>query len=104
MPDNGAMDVDDMEQDAAIGVLDAARTFDRSRGTRPSFDRQQYSVGLGGPLVKGRVWWFGAAEYRNQDARLLSESLAPYLAAACSAAVAERFPVNRYAVSGGVIT
>ena len=33
MPDNGAMDVDDMEQDAAIGVLDAARTFDRSRGT-----------------------------------------------------------------------
>lgn len=39
----------------------------------------------------------------NQDARLLSESLAPYLAAACSAAVAERFPVNRYAVSGGEI-
>src|SRR6185436_4678641 len=37
-------------------------------GGKPSFDRQQYSVGLGGPLVKGRVWWFGAAEYRNQDA------------------------------------
>ena len=33
MPSNGAMDVDDMEQDAALGVLDAARTFDRSRGT-----------------------------------------------------------------------
>jgi RNA polymerase sigma factor FliA len=33
LPDNGAMDADDMEQDAAIGVLDAARTFDRSRGT-----------------------------------------------------------------------
>jgi RNA polymerase sigma factor FliA len=33
MPGNGAMDVDDMEQDAALGLLDAARTFDRSRGT-----------------------------------------------------------------------
>jgi RNA polymerase sigma factor for flagellar operon FliA len=33
MPSNGAMDMDDMEQDAALGVLDAARTFDRSRGT-----------------------------------------------------------------------
>ena len=32
IPSNGAMDVDDMEQDAALGVLDAARTFDRSRG------------------------------------------------------------------------
>ena len=33
LPSNGAMDLDDMEQDAAVGVLDAARTFDRSRGT-----------------------------------------------------------------------
>jgi RNA polymerase sigma factor FliA len=33
LPSNGAMDFDDMEQDAALGVLDAARTFDRSRGT-----------------------------------------------------------------------
>ena len=33
LPSNGAMDLDDMEQDAALGVLDAARTFDRSRGT-----------------------------------------------------------------------
>lgn len=33
IPSNGAMDLDDMEQDAALGVLDAARTFDRSRGT-----------------------------------------------------------------------
>jgi len=29
---NGAMDADDMEQDAVIGVLDAARTFDPKRG------------------------------------------------------------------------
>ena len=33
MPSSGAMDLDDMEQDAALGVLYAARTFDRSRGT-----------------------------------------------------------------------
>ena len=33
LPSNGAMDLDDMEQDAALGVLSAARTFDRSRGT-----------------------------------------------------------------------
>ena len=39
----------------------------------------------------------------NRNARLLSESLAPYLAAACSASVAELFPVNRYAVAGGRI-
>jgi RNA polymerase sigma factor for flagellar operon FliA len=32
LPLNGAMDVDDMEQDAALGVLDAARTFDSRRG------------------------------------------------------------------------
>jgi RNA polymerase sigma factor FliA len=29
---NGAMDADDMQQDAVIGVLDAARTFDPKRG------------------------------------------------------------------------
>jgi guanine deaminase len=33
----------------------------------------------------------------NADARLLAEQLHPYLAAACSAAVAQPFPVNRYA-------
>jgi RNA polymerase sigma factor FliA len=33
MPRNGAMDLDDMQQDAALGVLDAARTFDGRRGT-----------------------------------------------------------------------
>jgi guanine deaminase len=37
----------------------------------------------------------------NAGARLLAEQLNPYLAAACSAAVAEPFPVNRYAVVDG---
>jgi RNA polymerase sigma factor FliA len=31
---NGAMDKDDMEQDAALGVVHAARSFDPGRGTR----------------------------------------------------------------------
>jgi hypothetical protein len=53
-------------RDDALQGLPA--TADRTTGQKPSFDRQQYSVGLGGPLVAGRVWWFGAAEYRNQDA------------------------------------
>jgi RNA polymerase sigma factor FliA len=32
LPQNGAMDADDMEQDAVTGVLHAARTFDPKRG------------------------------------------------------------------------
>jgi hypothetical protein len=63
-------------------------TFDRSLGQSPSFDREQYSAALGGPLVKGKAWWFGAVEYRNQGAvaqvgerdvatRTIRRSLAP---------------------------
>lgn len=37
----------------------------------------------------------------NTDARLLARRLHPYLAAACRAAVARPFPVNRYAVGIG---
>ena len=33
IPRNGAMDGDDMEQDATVGVLDSQRTFDRERRT-----------------------------------------------------------------------
>jgi hypothetical protein len=53
-------------RDDALQGLPA--TFDRSSGEAPPFDRQQYSATLGGPIVRGKAWWFAAAEYRNQDA------------------------------------
>ncbi len=43
-------------------------TYDRSSGEAPPFSRQQYSAAVGGPIVRGKAWWFAAAEYRNQDA------------------------------------
>jgi Carboxypeptidase regulatory-like domain/TonB dependent receptor len=45
-------------------------TADRS-GDAPPFDRQQWAGSAGGPLRTGRAWWFGAAEYRNQDGAVL---------------------------------
>jgi RNA polymerase sigma factor for flagellar operon FliA len=45
---SGAMDLNDMEQDAALGVLDAARTFDRERGT--SFATHAYLRARGAVL------------------------------------------------------
>ena len=45
---NGAMDIHDMEQDAAVGVLDAARTFDSARGT--SFTTHAYLRARGAVL------------------------------------------------------
>ena len=46
-------------------------TYDRSFGEEPPFDRQQFAGAAGGPLVRGQAFWFGAAEYRNQDGGVL---------------------------------
>ena len=37
----------------------------------PPFDRQQFSVAVGGPIKKGTLFAFGALEYRNQDGALI---------------------------------
>jgi len=50
------------------GLQGLPATFDRSLARTPSFDRQQYSAAVGGPLARGKAWWFGAVEYRKQDA------------------------------------
>lgn len=56
------------ERDKSLQGLPA--TFDRSNPTAP-FDRQQYSFTLGAPIVKDKLFAFGAFEYRNQDGAAL---------------------------------
>ena len=46
-------------------------TLDRGLGETPPFDRQQCAFTLGGPIKKDRAWFFGSAEYRNQDGVVL---------------------------------
>lgn len=46
-------------------------TYDKSSGDKPPFDRQQVAGAAGGPVSPGRAFWFGAAEYRNQDGATL---------------------------------
>src|SRR4051812_10209974 len=46
-------------------------TYDRSFGSQPPFDREQYTVAIGGPLAPQKAFWFGALEYRNQDGAVL---------------------------------
>ncbi len=74
------------ERDANLQGLPA--TFDRNLGLDPPFDRQQYSAGVGGPIVKDKAWWFAGFEYRNQDGAVL---------------VGERHP-DPAAPGGGTIT
>ncbi len=45
-------------------------TYDKSMENIP-FDRQQLAGAVGGPLVKGKLFGFAAAEYRNQDGAVL---------------------------------
>lgn len=46
----------------------SASFFNRNKD---SFDRQHYSVTLGGPIVKDKLFAFGAFEYRDQDGAAL---------------------------------
>ncbi|MEZ5332842.1 MAG: TonB-dependent receptor [Thermoanaerobaculia bacterium] len=55
-------------RDSELQALPA--TYDGSQGT-PPFDRQQYSLSLGGPLRTGVAHWFAAVEYRDQDGGIL---------------------------------
>ncbi len=56
------------ERDRKLQGLPA--TFDRANPT-PPFDRQQYSFTLGAPVIKDKLFAFGAFEYRNQDGATL---------------------------------
>ena len=56
------------ERDKRLQGLPA--TYDR-RLPAPPFDRQQYSFTLGGPIIKDKLFAFGAFEYRDQDGAVL---------------------------------
>ena len=56
------------ERDRKLQGLPA--TFDRTNPA-PPFDRQQYSFTLGAPIIKDKLFAFGAFEYRNQDGATL---------------------------------
>ena len=55
------------ERDKSLQAL----PFDASGDATPPFRRQQYAGTLGGPLAKGKAWWFGGFEYRDELGGLL---------------------------------
>jgi len=67
---------DQLRGSAALFLRDSAwqglpATADRSSGDSLPFDRQQVAGSAGGPIVASKAFWFGAAEYRNQDGAVL---------------------------------
>jgi Carboxypeptidase regulatory-like domain len=56
-------------RDDALQSLPA--TFDESQSEAPGFSRKQYALSAGGPVVKDKLFWFGAVEYRDQDGAVL---------------------------------
>jgi Carboxypeptidase regulatory-like domain/TonB dependent receptor len=67
---------DQLKGSVALFARDSAwqglpATFDRSSGESLPFDRQQIAGSAGGALIPGKAFWFGAAEYRNQDGAVL---------------------------------
>ena len=82
-------------------------TFDRSSGDSLPFDRQQVAGAAGGPIVAGRAFWFGAAEYRNQDGAVLvgeRDVAARAIRRSFCRRAARRCPRGRGAWTGGRTT